>query len=142
MGGIGGKPFSDVLRPKGHASEPWRFQVLMLSVHSTEDGNALTGRLFGGKGSATVVGFYDAAAKQIKWLWVNSGGAVDQALISMKDGKWTFQSTGSLADGTKTESTSTVTISDNGNMHTWTGSGQVGDKKTDDQHDVWRRVNR
>ena len=113
-----------------------------VEINVAEDGNALTGRLFGGKGSATVVGFYDAAAKQIKWLWVNSGGAVDQALISMKDGKWTFHSTGSLADGTKTESASTVTISDNGNLHTWTGTGKVGDKKTDDQHDVWRRVSR
>ena len=42
----------------------------------------------------------------------------------------------------KKESTSTVTISENGNMHTWTGSGKVGDKKTHDQHDVWRRVSR
>lgn len=113
-----------------------------VEINISEDGNALTGRLFGGKGSATVVGFYDAAAKQIKWIWVNSGGAVDQALISVKDGKWVFQSTGSLGDGTKTQSTSTVTISDNGNMHTWTGTGQVGDKRTDDQHDVWRRVSR
>ena len=113
-----------------------------VEINVVEDGNAMTGRLFGGRGSATFVGFFDAGAKQIKWLWVNSGGATEQALINQKDGKWTFQGTGSLSDGTKTEYVSTVTISDNGNMHTWTGSGKVGDKKTDDQHDEWRRVNK
>ena len=105
-----------------------------------EDGNAFMGRFFGGTGSGTSLVMYDAGAKRIKWIWINSGGSASQDIV-FRDGKnWVSKSVGCTADGTKTEYLSTITVSDDGNTHTWTGSGKVGGKKVDDQHDVWRRV--
>lgn len=105
-----------------------------------EDGHALIGRFFGGIGSGSSLLIFDAGAKQIKWIWVNSGGSVSYDTIYKDGKKWMSKSVGSNADGTKTEYLSTITMSDNGKTHTWTGSGKVGGKKVDDQHDVWRRV--
>jgi len=105
-----------------------------------EDGNVLLARFYGGTGSATGVVYFDAGAKQVKWFWVNSGGGVSHDVVYKDGSKWIVKGAGSEADGTKTEHLNTITISDNGKMHTWTGSGKVGDQKTDDQHDVWRRV--
>ena len=107
-----------------------------------EDGNVLTGRWYGGAGSGTGQYYFDAAAKQINYLWINSGGAFERGILYKKDGHWVETGSGSLADGRKTAHTSTLAITDNGNTHTYTGSGTVRDEKTDDRHDVWRRVSR
>ncbi len=108
----------------------------------TEDGNAMTTRFFGGEGSGTGLYFYDAGAKQIRGVWCDSAGAVSQSVTFKKDGQWTEKGAGSLQDGTKTEFTSMLTVSNAGKTITWTGTGTVGDKKTDDQHDVYRRVSK
>ena len=107
-----------------------------------EDGHALTGRWYAGDGSATGLYYYHAAEKRIKVVWVNSGGGVGQCIISRKGNQWSIEGSGCLADGTKTTSTSTLTITDDGNTHTYTGTGTVGGEKTDDQLDVYRRVNK
>lgn len=107
-----------------------------------EDGNVLIGKFFGGNGSETSLIYFDAGAKQVKWTMVSSGGNVTQNVVYRKDGKWRQKSEGSNPDGTKTRYMSTATISDDGNTWTWEGSGTVGDEKTDDQHDVWRRANK
>lgn len=107
-----------------------------------EDGHALVGRFFGGTGSGTSLIIFDAGAKQIKWIGVDSAGGVSHDIIYKDGKKWVDKSVGSKADGTKTEYLSTITISNNGNTHTWTGSGKVGGEKVDDQHDVWRRVSK
>lgn len=106
----------------------------------TEDGNAMIGKFYGGTGSSTSFIFFDPGAKQIKWLWVESGGRVSRSTMHKKDGKWVQEGSGTSPDGAKNEYVSTVTISDNGNTHTWTGSGTVDGKRVDDQHDVWRRM--
>ena len=41
-----------------------------------EDGNAMIGKFFGGTGSSTSLVYYDPGVKQIKWLWIESGGAL------------------------------------------------------------------
>ncbi|TWU33225.1 hypothetical protein [Novipirellula artificiosorum] len=105
-----------------------------------EDGNALITKFYGGNGSGTGIVAFDARAKQIKWMWVSSGGYVGQSTLHKVDGKWVDKGLGSTPDGTKNEYTSTVTITDNGNTHTWTGTGTLGGEQVDDQHDVWRRV--
>ena len=107
-----------------------------------EDGNAMVGKFYGGNGSGTWIIVFDAGAKQIKGLFVTSGGAVNHTILYKKDGKWVEKGAGSLPDGAKTEFVSTLTITNNGDTHTWTGSGSVGGKKHDDQHDVWRRVSK
>ncbi|MGI6414813.1 MAG: hypothetical protein ACOX1P_04025 [Thermoguttaceae bacterium] len=105
-----------------------------------EDGNAMAIRFFGGNGSATGLCYYDAGAKEIKFVWVHSSGFVTHNNAYKKDGKWIEAGTGTLPDGTKTAAISTLTMSDGGKTMTATGSGTVGGEKTDDQHDVWRRV--
>ena len=107
----------------------------------TEDGNAMLARYFAGEGSGTWLICYDAAAKQIKSLWVTSGGIANQSTIRKRGDNWVERTTGSDPDGTKTKFVSTLTITDNGNTHTWTGDGTVGTEKVE-WRDVWRRVNK
>lgn len=107
-----------------------------------EDGNALVARFYGGNGSGTGIIVFDAGAKQIKGLWVSSGGGVSNDVSFKKDGKWVTKSHGSNPDGAIVEMTQTLTISENGNKHVWDGGGTVGGKKIDDFKDVWRRVSK
>ena len=77
----------------------------------------------------------------------SSFGFIPLALVThnnayKRDSQWVETGAGYLADGTKTTFTSTLAMSDDGNTMTATGTGSVGDKKTDDQHDVWRRVSK
>ncbi|MCU0962795.1 MAG: hypothetical protein MUF48_22080 [Pirellulaceae bacterium] len=51
------------------------------------------------------------------------------------------QSVGSDPDGTKSEASSTLMISDDGKTHTYTGDGTLGGTKFN-FHDVWRRVSK
>ncbi len=108
----------------------------------TEDGNAMTAKFFGGNGSSTDLIFFDPGVNQIKWLVVESGGRVGENKMYKKDGKWIQEGTGTNPDGAKIKYVGTVTITDDGNTHTWTGSATVDGKKTDDQRDVWRRVSK
>ena len=105
-----------------------------------EDGNALILKFFGGNGSGTSLIAFDAGAKQIKGMDVSSGGGTGHTVIYREGGKWVMKGNGSEPDGSKSEFISTLTMTENGNVHTWTGSGTLGGKKVDDQRDVWRRV--
>ena len=49
---------------------------------------------------------------------------------------------GSNPDGKRIEAENTVTISDDGNTHTWAGTTRIDGKKVDELHDVWRRVSK
>jgi hypothetical protein len=89
-----------------------------------EDGSALIVRFFAGTGSATGLIAYDADAKRIKSQWTDSARAFSRSVLYQKDGKWVEKGHGSLADGTKTEFTSTITITDNGN--TWSNRSRPG----------------
>jgi hypothetical protein len=105
-----------------------------------EDGHAIAGRWYGGAGSGTGVYYFDPRAKQIRWFWVNSGGALEEGILYKSNGHWVEEGSGSLEDGRATAHASDLTITDKGNTHTYTGKGTVGGTKTDDRHDVWRRV--
>lgn len=107
-----------------------------------EDGHSMLGRFYGGPGSGTSIAVYDAGAKQIRVSGADSGGTTFVAIVSKKDGKWTSVENGSHADGTKYEGRYTVTISDNGNTHTWSGSTKISGKQADELKDVWRRVSK
>jgi hypothetical protein len=114
--------------------------VAYLEGNLVEEGNAMTFRFFGGQGSGTVLAYYDAQAKRIRLISVLSTGGSNQGIVYKKNGQWFGEGTGCLADGTPTQYSHQITITDNGNVMTFTGMGKVGDEKTDDQHDVWRRV--
>ena len=104
------------------------------------DGNALSLVYYGGTASDVALIMYDAANKRILWTGVSSGGTLWNRIIYKKGKDWMSQVTGSLADGKKIRGELTLTISDEGNTHTWTGQLTVGGEKADPLHDVWRRV--
>jgi hypothetical protein len=108
----------------------------------TEDGHALMMKFYGGNGSGSGIATFDAGAKQIKYLWVSSSGHVTHGIVSKQGDKWIDKGRGSTFDGAITTFTTTVTITDDGNTQTVTGSGTLGDEKVDDQRDVWRRVSK
>jgi hypothetical protein len=109
----------------------------------SEDGNALLTKYFGGNGSSSSIVVYDAAAKQIKEIGVDSGGTLSINMYSKASAtKWLQTSTGSLADGSKVEGKYEANITDNGNTWTWTGTTTIGGKKQDNLHDVWRHVSK
>ncbi len=106
------------------------------------DGNAISGVFYGGNGMETSITYFDPGTKQIKGAGVSSGGTVNNWVIFKKDGKWQWLSTGSLPDGSKSEEKNTITISNGGNTHTWTGTGTIGGEQMDPLRDVWRRVSK
>ena len=107
-----------------------------------EDGNAVILRFYGGSGSGTGITVFDAGSKQIKETFVSSGGTVWTTVFFKKDGKWVNIQSGSNADGSKVEAKNMLSISDNGNKHTWTGTTKIGGKNVDELNDVWRRVSK
>ncbi len=112
-------------------------------IRTTEDGNAVLGKFLGGGGSGTWLTVYEAGSKQIKETNVTSGGTVWMTTFSkLKDGTWSGIQTGSNPDGSKIEAKLTLTITDDGDTHTWTGTTMIGGKKVDELHDVWRRVSK
>ena len=106
------------------------------------DGHALVGRFYGGAASSAWITYYDAGAKQIRSSGSDSGGNTWSAIVAKKDGKWVSAESGSLPDGAKYEGKYTVTISENGNKHTWTGPTTMAGKKTEEMNDVFRRVSK
>ena len=106
------------------------------------DGHAMTATFFGGDGAGPSLIFFDPSVKQIKWISVDSGGTTRLGVIFKEGTAWRQKTDITKADGTKIEYWNTVTISEDGNVHTWTGSGTTGDQKIEGQRDVWRRVSR
>jgi hypothetical protein len=113
-----------------------------LEAKSIEDGHAMIMRFFGGNGSSTLLYAYDSGAKQIRSMWVSSGGGLDATLVYKDNGKWVEEAKGSLVDGRNEKFTCFHAFSDDGKNLTITGSGDVEGKKNEDQHDVWRRVSK
>jgi hypothetical protein len=106
------------------------------------DGNALLGVFYGGDGMGTGITYFDPGTKQIKGAGVSSGGTVRNSVVFKKDGKWQELRTGSTPDGNKVEEKNTLTISNGGKTHTWSGTGTIGSEKMDPLRDVWRRVSK
>ena len=105
-----------------------------------EDGNALLGRFYGGNGSGTWITAYDAASKNIRENWVTSGGTTWTKTWYKEDGKWVGILEGSNDDGSKIKAKDILTISENGNKHSYSGATTVGGEPADELRDVWVRV--
>ena len=108
----------------------------------THDGNAMTCTIYGGKGTGTWIVAYDAGDRKIKGLYVSSGGMFSHSVIYKRGDKWIEASSGSQPDGTKTANVSTITITENGGTHTWTGTPVIGGEKTSESANVWHRVDK
>ena len=111
-------------------------------IKLTADGNALNGVFYGGKGKSTWLTSYDAAAKQIKGFTVTSGGTVWNFVVFRKDGEWKGKYNGSNPDGKTMVSEDTLTITDGGNTHTWTGTVTVEGEEPAPYRDAYRRVSK
>lgn len=106
------------------------------------DGNALSLVYYGGTGSGVALLMYDAGSKTIRWAGVSSGGTLWNRVVYKKGEQWVNKLNGSLPDGKKIVGELVVTVSDDGDTHTWTGQLTVGGEKADPVHDVWRRVSK
>lgn len=80
----------------------------------TTDGAALECDWLLGATSGRTVLWWDAAAKQIKTLDIDSGGNWAQGTLTKQGAKWVWATAGSFADGRKVEYQSEMTFSDNG----------------------------
>ena len=106
------------------------------------DGSALSLTYYGGSGSGVALIMYDAGAKKIRWIGASSGGTYWNRVVYKSGDDWISEVSGSLPDGKQLQGKLKLTISDEGNTHTWTGQLITGDEKADPLHDVWRRVSK
>ena len=104
------------------------------------DGNVLQGTFYGGSGTTTWITVYDAAARQIRFLTGTSGGTMWSGTYHKEGGKWVEAGIGSNPDGSKIEFSNTLTLSDGGRTHNWSGSTTIAGKPVDKLQDVCRRV--
>jgi hypothetical protein len=113
-----------------------------LDVSPIEDGNAMIGKFYGGLASGTVLWFYNAGEKRIGGTVVYSNGSVDHLTCTKENGKWIETVSGTLPDGRKTESISTMTLEDDGTILRARGKGTVGGEPTDPRDDKWQRLHK
>jgi hypothetical protein len=109
------------------------------NVKRDADVDALVAR--GTWGSATGISTfgYNAAEKKIAGLFVDSTGYYGNMTYYKKDGIWMEQSSGSLGDGKKEASTSTIKFSDKNTKMVLTGTGTVDGKSVDPRNDTYTR---
>jgi hypothetical protein len=84
----------------------------------------------------------DSSVKSSHWPFIVTTDLIDHSTIFKKGEKWVQASRGSQVDGTKTEVTWTITITDNGKTHNWQGTLIVGGEAKSEQVDVWHRVSK
>ena len=106
----------------------------------TEDGNAILSRFFGGNGSGTSIFFYDAASKEITQRIITSNGATWRRVFQKEDSNWSIVVSGSNSEGSKVKGKLFITVSDNGNKHSWSGATTTGGEPNAPLQDVWVRV--
>ena len=111
-------------------------------IRLVADGNAILGTYYGGNTTTTRLTTYNAVAKQIVVLEANSAGTMWNCIYSKEDGKWKIRAIGSTPDGRKRENNATLTISDDGDTHTWTGTRAIDDGELLPLKTVFRRVSK
>jgi len=105
----------------------------------TVDGAALEcDWLLGATCGRTVI-WWDASAKQIRTLDVDSGGNWAQGTITKQGTKWVWATAGSFADGRRVEYQSETTFPDNGRSRVTAGA-TILDGVRNEFRDVFKRV--
>lgn len=86
------------------------------------------------------LGVLDREEKCVRFLGADSTGMTLSLMYFKKDGQWNAKSAFTSPDGSKRTSSSVLTISDNGDTHTWRYTQR---KKNDavlpDQTEIWHR---
>lgn len=93
----------------------------------------------GKKSTWTTVYWWDAGAKQVKYLGLDSGGNSAQGTVAKQGAKLVWASAGSFADGTKVEYKGETTVQDNGNTYIEAGATILGGVPSEFR-DTFRRV--
>ncbi len=96
------------------------------------------------RGRSHTIAVWDPASKSIKASGSATGGFFVTSESKKVDGKWVDRSTLVYPDAAHATATSTVTISDNGNTHSFLVTERVDcqGNPLPDRTDVWKRVSR
>jgi hypothetical protein len=105
-----------------------------------DNGNTMACRGYTGDGSNTWIVAYDANKRQLKTMWSTSDGLFARGTMYKEGEQWVNKAEGCKPDGTKISYHHVVTISDNGNTHTWDGKVAIGDESVVETHQVYHRV--
>ena len=104
-----------------------------------EDDHLLIGKCFIGKGSDTAFMFYDPGSRQIKTVWVDTDGGTGESVTFKEANKWVQFWDYTKPDGRKVKMSCTLTVTDNGNTHTWHRIGQ-NEKGAFEATELWYRA--
>ncbi|MBN2295627.1 MAG: hypothetical protein JXM70_24565 [Pirellulales bacterium] len=104
-----------------------------------EDDHMLIGKCLIGKGSDTSFMFYHPGSRQIKTVWVDTDGGAGESMTFKKGDKWVQLWNYTKPDGRKVKMTCTLTVTDNGNTHTWHRMGE-NEKGAFEATEVWYRA--
>lgn len=86
--------------------------------------------------------FWHPGDKCIRWQSISSSGTIGSGTISKNaNGKWVVSDQSVTGDGVRISGTSTITITDGGNTHTWVATQRKRDgQDLPDNTTVWKRV--
>ncbi|TWU24462.1 hypothetical protein [Novipirellula artificiosorum] len=107
-----------------------------------EDGNALLARVYMGEESGTWFVSYDSIAKRIRSTWCTAGGNTNQSILYKATDGWIQEGSGSDGEGKIREFKDHVTVTDEGDTHTWTGSMTLDGEAVKVNPNVWQRVSK
>ena len=105
----------------------------------TVDGAALECDWLLGATSGRTLMWWDASAKQIRTLDIDSGGNWAQGTIAKQATKWVWATAGSFADGRRVEYQSEMTFSDSGRSRVNAGATILGGVRNEFR-DTFKRV--
>jgi hypothetical protein len=103
------------------------------------DGNTLQCVQYAGQSTGRGLTWWDAASKEIKNLWIDSGGNWDLGTITKQGMKWAGQSSGGFPDGRQVQYKWEWTFEDGGNRFTSTGATILAGAENPFR-DVFRKV--
>ena len=107
-----------------------------------DNGNTMICSGYTADGSNTWVVTYDAHKKQLKTTWSTSSGISASGRIYRRGEQWINPSVGCKPDGTKVTYNHVITISDQGDTHTWDGKVSSGNDPVVETQQVYHRISR
>jgi hypothetical protein len=113
-----------------------------LEIRETENGNALIVRFQGGEGTGTGIWGYNPGEKTITARMIYSGGTISNITYKKDGGAWLETVSGFLPDGRKSESTSRLTLSDDGKSLRAQGTGTIDGVPNAPRDDKWQLLYR
>lgn len=104
------------------------------------DGKAMVCTIYSGAGNGILMVAFNPHEMRIKTMFAGADGGQSNGIMFKEDGLWIQESTGSTQDGEELTARYTVTITNQGETHTWTGRAEVGGEQLPESVDVYHRV--